>query len=44
MSKLKRKNCDLIVANDVTQAGAGFGGDTNIIRIYDRTGLLWHCL
>jgi phosphopantothenoylcysteine decarboxylase/phosphopantothenate--cysteine ligase len=40
MSKLQRKNCDLIVANDVTQAGAGFGSDTNIIRIYDQGGLV----
>jgi phosphopantothenoylcysteine decarboxylase/phosphopantothenate--cysteine ligase len=40
MSKLKRKNCDLVVANDVTQAGAGFGTDTNIIRIYDQSGLV----
>ena len=29
MDKLHRKNCDLIVANDVTQEGAGFGTDTN---------------
>jgi phosphopantothenoylcysteine decarboxylase/phosphopantothenate--cysteine ligase len=40
MSKLERKNCDLIVANDVTKAGAGFGTDTNIIQIYDRKGLV----
>jgi phosphopantothenoylcysteine decarboxylase/phosphopantothenate--cysteine ligase len=40
MSKLQRKNCDLIVANDVTKAGAGFGSDTNIIQIYDRNGLV----
>lgn len=36
--KLKRKNMDLIVANDVTQPGAGFGTDTNIVTIYDRFG------
>lgn len=40
MSKLERKNCDLIVANDVTRTGAGFGTDTNIIQIYDRKGLV----
>lgn len=40
MSKLQLKNCDLIVANDVTKAGAGFGTDTNIIQIYDRNGLV----
>ena len=33
--KLKEKNLDLIVANDVTQAGAGFGVDTNIVKILD---------
>ena len=31
--KLKRKNLDLIVANDVTQPGAGFGVDTNIASL-----------
>lgn len=28
-----RKNADLIVLNDVTQAGAGFGADTNIVTL-----------
>ena len=32
MDKLNRKNCDFIVANDVTQEGAGFSGDTNVVR------------
>jgi phosphopantothenoylcysteine decarboxylase/phosphopantothenate--cysteine ligase len=36
--KLKGKNCDLIVANDVTQEGAGFATDTNIVTLIDRTG------
>lgn len=36
--KLQRKNCDLLVANDVTQAGAGFGTDTNIVRLFGREG------
>lgn len=36
--KLERKNMDLIVANDVTKPGAGFGTDTNIVTIYDRQG------
>ncbi|KYD08196.1 bifunctional phosphopantothenoylcysteine decarboxylase/phosphopantothenate--cysteine ligase CoaBC [Heyndrickxia sporothermodurans] len=37
--KLERKNADIIVANDVSKQGAGFGGDTNIVTIYkkDRT-------
>lgn len=38
--KLRRKRCDLIVANDVTQEGAGFGIDTNIAQIYDESGLV----
>ncbi|MDO3409374.1 bifunctional phosphopantothenoylcysteine decarboxylase/phosphopantothenate--cysteine ligase CoaBC [Saccharibacillus sp. CPCC 101409] len=36
--KLQRKNCDLLVANDVTQTGAGFGSDTNIVRLFGREG------
>jgi len=36
--KLVRKNMDIIVANDVTQEGAGFGCDTNIVKIIDRDG------
>ncbi|WP_223700283.1 bifunctional phosphopantothenoylcysteine decarboxylase/phosphopantothenate--cysteine ligase CoaBC [Sutcliffiella deserti] len=34
LNKLKKKNLDYIVANDVTVAGAGFGTDTNIVTIY----------
>lgn len=30
--KLVRKRCDLIVANDVTAPGAGFGTDTNLVH------------
>jgi phosphopantothenoylcysteine decarboxylase/phosphopantothenate--cysteine ligase len=40
MGKLQRKNCDLVVANDVTQEGAGFGTDTNVVRFYDAGGLV----
>lgn len=36
--KLLKKNADMIVANDVTKAGAGFGTDTNIVTIYNRNG------
>lgn len=39
--KLVRKNLDLIVANDVTLAGAGFGTDTNIVSVYDAEGLVF---
>lgn len=36
--KLLQKNLDLIVANDLTQEGAGFGVDTNIVKLMDRSG------
>ena len=36
--KLLEKGMDFIVANDVTEPGAGFQGDTNVIRILDREG------
>jgi phosphopantothenoylcysteine decarboxylase/phosphopantothenate--cysteine ligase len=36
--KLKRKGLDLIVANDVTQHGAGFGVDTNIVTLIGADG------
>ena len=31
--KIKKKNLDLIVANDLTRAGAGFALDTNIVTL-----------
>jgi phosphopantothenoylcysteine decarboxylase/phosphopantothenate--cysteine ligase len=37
-AKLKNKNMDLIVANDLNQEGAGFQTDTNVITILDREG------
>ena len=37
-AKLKRKGLDLIVANDVTQAGAGFEVDTNIVTLIGADG------
>ncbi|MEG2787870.1 MAG: bifunctional phosphopantothenoylcysteine decarboxylase/phosphopantothenate--cysteine ligase CoaBC [Romboutsia sp.] len=36
--KLIKKNLDFIVANDLTQEGAGFGVDTNIVKIIDKNG------
>jgi phosphopantothenoylcysteine decarboxylase/phosphopantothenate--cysteine ligase len=36
--KLRDKNLDLIVANDVTQSDAGFGVDTNEVKILYRSG------
>lgn len=36
--KLKRKKFDIIVANDVSKEGAGFGTDTNIASIMNKDG------
>jgi phosphopantothenoylcysteine decarboxylase/phosphopantothenate--cysteine ligase len=36
--KIKKKNLDYIIANDVSKAGAGFNSDTNIISIIGRDG------
>lgn len=36
--KLRRKNLDIIVVNDVTNPGAGFGTDTNSATILDSRG------
>lgn len=38
MSKLKRKNADMIIANNVNEKGAGFEEDTNIVTIYKKDG------
>ena len=35
-SKMKQKNLDMIVANDVTIAGAGFNSDQNMVTIITR--------
>ena len=36
--KCREKNLELVVANDVTLPGAGFGGDTNIATFVKRDG------
>ncbi|MBI4710485.1 MAG: bifunctional 4'-phosphopantothenoylcysteine decarboxylase/phosphopantothenoylcysteine synthetase, partial [Nitrospirae bacterium] len=36
--KLKNKNLDLIVLNDVTAQGSGFDADTNIVTIISKKG------
>jgi len=36
--KMLRKGADIIVANDVTQEGAGFDTDTNIVTMFLRDG------
>jgi phosphopantothenoylcysteine decarboxylase/phosphopantothenate--cysteine ligase len=38
--KIVGKNLDFIIANDVTQEGAGFSGDTNIITIIKADGTI----
>jgi phosphopantothenoylcysteine decarboxylase/phosphopantothenate--cysteine ligase len=38
--KLKTKGLDLIVANDVTREGAGFGSDRNAATLIDREGMV----
>ncbi len=37
-AKLREKNLDLIVANDITRNGAGFASETNIVKLIDRAG------
>ena len=36
--KLREKNLDMVVANNVTEEGAGFDVDTNVATIVDRSG------
>ncbi len=38
VKKLETKNLDLIVANDVSQPGSGFDGDTNAVQLLYRDG------
>ncbi len=37
-AKLRKKNLDMIVANDVTVKGAGFGSDTNVVTFITSDG------
>jgi len=37
-SKMEKKGLDMVVANDITAAGAGFNTDTNIATILTRQG------
>ena len=36
--KLLKKNLDLIAANNLKEAGAGFGGSTNRVTLLSRDG------
>jgi len=38
LSKLKKKNLDLVVLNSMQDEGAGFGTDTNRVTMIDRSG------
>ncbi len=38
--KLRQKNLDMVVANNVAESGSGFDGDTNIATIVDRSGAI----
>ncbi len=38
-AKLAEKNLDLIVANDVSSPGLGFGGDDNKVSLVDADGV-----
>ena len=38
LKKIKSKNLDMIIANDVTIEGAGFEVDTNIIKLVKKSG------
>ena len=38
LKKLKDKNLDFIIANDVTKPGAGFDVDTNIVKVINSKG------
>ena len=40
ISKLKRKNLDIIVLNSLKEKGAGFGFDTNRITIIDKNNII----
>ena len=36
--KLKKKNADMIVANNLKVTGAGFAGDTNVVTLITENG------
>jgi phosphopantothenoylcysteine decarboxylase / phosphopantothenate---cysteine ligase len=40
MQKLRKKNCDMIVANDVSKADSGMESDENAVSIFCRNGEL----
>ena len=38
VAKLREKNCDLIIANDVSKKDSGFNSDYNRVSIFDGSG------
>jgi phosphopantothenoylcysteine decarboxylase/phosphopantothenate--cysteine ligase len=38
LQKLRSKNLDMVIANNVKEEGSGFGSDTNIVTLIDRSG------
>jgi len=40
IKKLKEKNMDLIIANEIGKEGAGFGCDTNIVKLINKFGMM----
>lgn len=38
IAKLRQKNCDLIVANDISKKDSGFNSDFNRVSIFDNSG------
>lgn len=40
MEKLRKKNCDLLVANDVSNEAIGFRSDDNAVSVFDHNGLV----
>ena len=43
LQKLKAKNLDAIVVNDVSRTDAGFEVDTNVVSVFDKSGQVTHC-
>lgn len=41
IEKLNAKKADMIILNSMKDEGAGFGGDTNKITIFDKSGAEW---
>lgn len=39
LEKLQKKNADMIVANNISQEGAGFAHDTNKVTIFKKNGI-----